>query len=153
MGAWLAVAQTNTNPPATPQRSGIQANLPVAAVKTGREKPVISVSTNTLEFGSVAVNGAAYLAFTVQNVGGGFLSGAATVSPPFSIVAGGIYSLTSNQSQIVTVQYAPKVPSMNITVVHLAGGGGAGITVAGSAVPAPPARPAPPTNLRIVAAL
>jgi len=153
MGAWLAVAQTSTNSPTTPQRPGIQANLPVAALKTRGEKPVILVSTNTLDFGSGAVGETRNLTVTVQNVGGGILSGAATVAAPFSIVAGDTYSLSSNESQVIIVQYAPKEPGMNMTVVRLAGGGGASITVAGSAVPAPPAAPAPPANLRIVAAL
>ena len=45
--------------------------------------------------------------FTVQNTGGGTLSGNANVSAPFSVVSGGSYNLVANQSTIVTVRYSP----------------------------------------------
>ena len=45
--------------------------------------------------------------FTVKNIGGGTLSGTASVVSPFSIVSGGSYNLSSNQSQTVTVSFNP----------------------------------------------
>ena len=152
MGAWLTVAQTNTHPTTRQQSSTIQVNSsPVAAASTGRTKPTIAVSPRSLDFASVAVGGASHVTFTVQNVGVGILTGAAKVSAPFSILGGSPYALGSSQSQVITVQYAPMTTGMNITVVRLTGGGGAAITVAGSAVPAPPAAPAPPQTLRLLA--
>ena len=70
---------------------------------------IITVSPSTLNFGSVIVGAATDLAFTVGNVGGGTLSGTATVSAPFSIVAGGTYSLGANQSQAVAVRLSPDI--------------------------------------------
>lgn len=152
MGAGLAVAQTNTHPATEHQSSAIQANAsPVAAASAGSANPAIAVSPRGLDFASVAVGETSKLTVTVQNVGKGILTGAAKVSAPFSIVQGSPYALESPQSQVITVQYAPNATGMNITVVRLTGGGGASITVAGSAVPAPRAAPAPPLNLRLVA--
>jgi len=157
MGAWSAVAQINTHPTTRQQSAVIQVNTnPVAAVSTGRTNPAIAVHPRSLDFASVAVGGTSMLSFTVQNVGVGALTGAAKVSTPFSIAGGSPYVLGSSQSQVITVQYAPKATGMNMTVVLLTGGSGTNIT-AGSAVltppaaPATPARPAPPQNLRLVA--
>lgn len=69
----------------------------------------IGVSPTSRNFGSIAVGSTADLAFTVQNTGSGTLSGAASVSAPFSIVSGGSYSLTAGQTQTVTVRYSPTV--------------------------------------------
>ena len=77
------------------------------------------------------------LTFTVQNTGSGILAGAANVSAPFSIVGGSPYVLGSSQSQVIAVQYLPKATGLKMTVVLLTGGGGASLTVAGSAVVAP----------------
>ena len=152
MGAWPAVAQTNTPTTTKRQSSAFHVNSsPVAAVTTGRTNPAIAVSPRSLDFASVPVGGTGNLAFTVQNVGVGILTGAAKVSAPFSIVGDCSYALKSSQCQVITVQYEPKATGMNITVVLLTGGGGASITVAGLAVPTPPAAPAPPQNLRLVA--
>jgi hypothetical protein len=147
MGAWLAVAQTNTRPTTKQQSSAIQVN----AVRIGRINPAIAVSPRSLDFASVAVGRTSKLAFTVQNVGVGILTGAAMVSAPFRIVAGNSYVLESSQSQVITVQYVPKAIGMNITVVRLTGGVGASVTVAGSAVQTSPAAPAPLQNLRLIA--
>ncbi len=67
---------------------------------------VVTPETPT-SFGSVGVGGAADRTFTVKNTGGSTLSGSAIVSPPFSIVSGGTYSLGPNQQQTVTVRYSP----------------------------------------------
>ena len=152
IGAWFAVAQTNTHATPRQQLSAIQVNTgPVAGVSAARTNPAIAVSPRSLDFASVAVGGTSRLAFTVQNVGVGILSGAAKVSAPFSIVGGSPYVLANSQSQVITVQYGPKATGLNITVVRLTGGRGASITVVGSAIPAPHADPAPPQSLRLLA--
>ena len=158
MGAWFAVAQTNTHPSTRPQSSAIRVNSSsVAAVGTGRTNPAIAVSPHSLDFASVAVGESSSLSFTVENVGAAILTGAAKVSAPFRIIGGSPYVLGSSQSQVISVQYVPKVTGMNMTVVRLTGGGGANITVVGSAVrtappaPTPPTLPAPPQHLRLVA--
>jgi hypothetical protein len=152
MGAWFAVAQTSIHPTTKHKSSANQINSsPVAAVSTSRTQPAIAVSPRSLDFASVMVGGTSHLTFTVQNVGVGILAGVAKISGPFSIVGGSPYVLGSSQSQVITVQYVPKATGMNITVVRLTGGGGASITVAGSAVPAPRPAPAPPQSLRLLA--
>lgn len=152
MGAGLALAQTSVHPARTRQSSTIQANAsPVAAVSTSRTGPVIAVSPRSLDFAPVAVGRSSSLTFTVQNAGVGTLTGAAKVSAPFRIVGGTSYVLESSQSQVITVLYAPQATGMNVAAVRLTGGGGASITVSGSAVPAPPAAPARPPNLRLIA--
>lgn len=152
MGVWFAVAQTNTHPTTKQQSYSIQANTrPVAAVGTGRTSPVIAVSTRSLDFAPVAVGRSRNLTFTVQNVGAGILAGEAKVSAPFTVIRGSPYALGGSQSQVITIQYVPKKAGMNVTVVALTGGGGASITVAGSASPARPATPGPRQKLRMLA--
>ncbi|HOX56472.1 MAG TPA: hypothetical protein PLC99_06240 [Verrucomicrobiota bacterium] len=94
---------------------------------------VISVSPSARNFGSLALGTSSNLTFTIQNVGGGALSGTATVSAPFSILSGGTYSLGANQSQTVTVRYAPSVAGAYSANVTFTGGGGAVALVSGVA--------------------
>lgn len=93
----------------------------------------ISVSPPSLDFGSLAVGQSTNLTFTVRNAGAGTLSGAASVGLPFSIVSGGTYSLGSNQSQTVTVRYAPTAAGNHSQSVAFTGADGAMATVSGSA--------------------
>ena len=152
MGVWLAGAQTNIHRTTEQKPSAIQAKPSRAvAVSTGRANPIIAVFPRSLDFGSVTIGRTSILTFTVQNMGSGILAGAAKVSAPFSIVGGSPYTIGSSQSQGITVQYLPKATGLNMTVVLLTGGGGASLTVAGSAVAARPARPAAPSNLRLLA--
>jgi hypothetical protein len=58
--------------------------------------PVISVSPSSLNFGGTNVGGSSDKNFTVKNNGGGILT-----------VSGGSSSLSSGQSQTVTVHFAP----------------------------------------------
>ena len=71
------------------------------------------------------------LSFMVQNVGAGILTGAVNVSPPFSILGGSRCVLKPVQTQVITVQYAPKSIGMHMTVVRLTGADGATVTVMG----------------------
>lgn len=96
--------------------------------------PVISASPATINFGSVIPNITVTNGFTVQNTGAGILSGKATVSAPFSIISGGNYSLTNNQTQIVSVSYSPSGAASDSAVVSFTGGGGATASVTGQPV-------------------
>jgi len=95
--------------------------------------PVIAVSPAMLNFGTVAVGSTTTETVTVQNTGGGTLSGSVSLGSPFSITSGGTYSLTNGQSQMVTIMYAPVVAGTNNQNVSFTGGGGATGTVMGSA--------------------
>jgi hypothetical protein len=147
MGAWFAVAQPDACSAPKQQSSAVPTNTkPVAAISPSRRAPTIAVSPRNLDFGPVAVGETKTLTLTVQNVGGGILSGAARVSAPFALAGGSPYVLGSSQSQVITVRYVPRVTGLNMTVLLLTGGGGASMTVAGSAVLAPPAAPARPAT-------
>ena len=69
--------------------------------------PVLSVVPTAIDFGPVGVGGAADRTLTLQNVGGGTVTGTATTAAPFSIVAGGAFSLGPLESQAVVVQFSP----------------------------------------------
>src|SRR5882724_1747622 len=64
--------------------------------------------TATVNFGSVAIGGLADQTFTVQNTGGGTVSGTASVPAPFSVVSGGSFNLVGvGATQAVTVRFSP----------------------------------------------
>jgi subtilisin-like proprotein convertase family protein len=69
--------------------------------------PLISVTPGSQNFGSVAAGNSADRTFTVQNIGGGTLTGSATTSDPFSIFSGGSFSLGPGDSQSVVVRFSP----------------------------------------------
>src|SRR5208282_1044158 len=60
-----------------------------------------------------------------------------SVGAPFSIVSGGSYNLSSNQSQTVVVAFSPASAGSYSQSVTLTGGGGASVAVAGNATNAP----------------
>ena len=107
--------------------------------------PAIQVNPGTVPIGTILSGTSKTGSFSVQNVGGGTLSGSASVALPFSIVSGGSYSLTSNQSQTVTVSFNPTTAGNYSQNVTLTGGGGATVGVSGSATNAP-ANPAIQVN-------
>lgn len=156
---WVSVAQTDTD-----QGASVTAPVLLASHASRQDlgnasaHPALTLSARTLDFGSVQVGGTKQLSFRVQNVGATTLSGAVVVSAPFSILAGSPCALKPAQTQVITVQYAPKSSGMHMTVVHLTGAGDATVSVMGStpvAVPAarprPHRAPAPPLNLRLIA--
>jgi len=97
----------------------------------------ITVDPTTIPFGLVAVSSSRDLAFTVTNDGNATLSGTATTAPPFSIVGGGTYSLTTGTSQVVTVRFAPSAGGAASGSVSCSGGGGASVALSGSGDPLP----------------
>jgi hypothetical protein len=95
--------------------------------------PAISVTPASLDFGTVSVGATSDLTFTVQNTGGGTLSGTASVAAPFSVVSGGSYDLAAGASQAVTVRYSPTGAGTHSGTVTFTGGGGATRPVTGNA--------------------
>ena len=99
--------------------------------------PAIQVSAPSLPLGTILSGTSVTGSFTVQNVGGGTLSGTASVGPPFTIVSGGTYTLSANASQTVTVSFNPTSAGSYSQSVTLTGGGGATVGVSGSATNVP----------------
>jgi hypothetical protein len=69
--------------------------------------PAIAVTPPSLDFGTVDVGASVSKTFTVKNVGSGRLTGQATTAAPYQIVSDKTYNLTANQSQTITVRFAP----------------------------------------------
>ena len=95
--------------------------------------PIISVTPASQDFGSILVGITADRAFTVQNVGGGTLTGTASVSAAFAVVSNGTYNLAAGASQTVTVRYTPTAAGSHSTNVVFTGGNGASRQVTGAA--------------------
>lgn len=96
--------------------------------------PTIALSSSLLSFPSILTNTTTTLTFNVTNICGGTLIGNASASAPFSVTAGGSYSLVSNAFQTVTVKYSPTTPSgLDSGSVTLTGGNGASLPLAGYA--------------------
>lgn len=95
--------------------------------------PVISITPSSLDFGTVDSGTNKDLVISVRNVGAGTLTGSATVGSPFSVISGS-YNLTSNQSQNVTIRYAPTASGSHSQIVNFSGGGGAAAVVGGTAI-------------------
>jgi len=93
---------------------------------------VISISPLELTFGSVYNGASATNTFAVANVGGGILSGAASVPPPFAIISGENYALGPGQSQSVAVAFRPSDGGATSRQVSFTGGGGANAKVSGT---------------------
>src|SRR5208282_2850146 len=96
--------------------------------------PSIYVTPSALNFGVVMAGATVTNNFTVQNTGGGTLTGTATVAAPFYIASGGTYSLTNNQTQTVLISYSPSGAATDSGTVSCAGGGGATASVSGQLV-------------------
>jgi len=94
-------------------------------------QPAISVTPASADFGTVEVGSSADRSFTVKNTGAGTLTGQASALAPFSVVAGGAYSLTAGQTQTVTVRFSPTAAASFNGNVTFSGAGGASRVVAG----------------------
>ena len=99
--------------------------------------PSLQITPGSLALGTILSGGSQTGSFTVKNVGGGTLSGTASVGSPFSIVSGGSYNLSSSQSQTATVAFNPTSAGSYSQSVTLTGGGGASVGLTGSATNAP----------------
>ncbi|HKW29566.1 MAG TPA: choice-of-anchor D domain-containing protein [Verrucomicrobiae bacterium] len=99
--------------------------------------PILQVTPGSIGYGTILSGTSKTNSFTVANVGTGTLSGSASVSAPFSVVAGGSYSLGAGQTQLVVVAFSPLVASNYNQSVSFSGGAGTNTTVTGSATNAP----------------
>jgi hypothetical protein len=99
--------------------------------------PIIALSVTNLVFDSTFVGYTNSLTLTVKNVGGEILDGTASVDSPFSIESGSTYSLSNNQSQVVTVLFAPQTDGEVTESLVFTGGGGTTISVSGTGVTEP----------------
>ncbi len=120
-------------------RSGWQSYFATAtggrgSVDTTVPAPVISVTPSSQDFGKVILGSSADRNFTVQNSGGGTLTGTASTSTPFSIVSGAAYGLGAGASQTVTVRFSPTSEATFGVNVTFTGGGGATPSVTGTGV-------------------
>lgn len=99
----------------------------------------IGVFPTSLNFGTILTNTSSSLTFYVTNSGNAVLVGQATTSSPFSITSppSGNYSVGINAAQTVTVQYSPTTAASDSGTVTCTGGGGATVSLSGSATNAP----------------
>ena len=95
--------------------------------------PAISINPASYNFGILPSGQRAVASFLVQNVGGGTLSGSASVSPPFQVVSGSPYNVASNSATTVQIAYDPAAINDQATV-NFTGGGGASARVSGAVV-------------------
>ncbi len=86
--------------------------------------PVLAVTPSSQDFGIVNVGSAADETFTVQNAGGGTLSGTAATAAPFSIVSGGSFSLGPVAGQPVVVRFSPAAVGTFAGSVNFTSNGG-----------------------------
>jgi hypothetical protein len=116
--------------------SGASLNSPVSATVTVIDDdtlPVLLVTPSMNDFDQVAVGSTNARSFTVENSGGGTLSGSAVVSSPFSVFSGGSYSLGAGQSAQVVVRYTPGAAGSHSNNVSFSGESGAQRPVIGQA--------------------
>ncbi|GMW02314.1 MAG: hypothetical protein AMXMBFR84_34500 [Candidatus Hydrogenedentota bacterium] len=135
----------NSNSPSeSPYPGGV--NLTVV---NGAADPIIQVLPGSHDFGDVQVGQCAQHNFTVKNVGGGTLSGTASVQAPFSIFSGATYSLGAGQSQTVVIRFCPTATGAFSRNASFTGGGGASVPLSGDgvAVPVPRLLVSPPTRV------
>jgi hypothetical protein len=95
--------------------------------------PNLKLTSQSSNFGSVAVGQTADMTITVANTGSGTLTGSASVSSPFTIISGGSYNLSSQASQTVTVRYAPTVAGSDSQTIFFSGAAGGSLTLTGTA--------------------
>lgn len=111
----------------------------VSCIGNGDPLPVCEVAPTSLDFGEVTVGQFAEKTFTIQNTGGGTLSGTISEScAPYSLVSGGgAYSLTANQSRTVTVRFTPTGAGAAPCVIETGSAACADVTCAGTGALAP----------------
>jgi len=97
--------------------------------------PILSVGPAAAEFGKIRAGGGfADRVFTVQNVGGGTLTGQVSVPPPFACVAGCQYSLGVAATAVVTIRFAPPAVAPFSGTAVFSGGQGAAVDLDGTGV-------------------
>jgi Subtilase family/HYDIN/CFA65/VesB-like, Ig-like domain len=133
-------ALTSTGFPMTDTRAGgattrprIQVDLALSVLLgENQDPPVLSVTPLSQDFGTVPAGSPADRTFTIQNTGGGILTGTASATPPFSVVSGSTFHRGPNSTQSVVVRFSPTTPGVYTANVTFTSNGG-DVTVAVSA--------------------
>jgi hypothetical protein len=79
--------------------------------------PTLQVTPGLLDFGVVEVGSSATQMCVLENIGGGWANGTATVAPPFGIISGSPYSLYGLSAVAVFVRYSPTAPGTNVATI------------------------------------
>jgi Tol biopolymer transport system component len=107
-GRRVALSSNGDLSPGAPGNSDGNPEVFVASVELPpATAAVLAVSPSALDFSGVNVGSSKDLSFTVQNTGGGTLTGSASTSAPFSIVGANSFNLAANQSTDITVRFSP----------------------------------------------
>jgi subtilisin len=135
-------AFTSTGLPITDPRAGTGTTIPriqvdlALSVLLGETQgpPILSVTPLSQNFGTVPAGSSADRTLTVQNTGGGILTGSASVNPPFSIVSGSSFNRGPNSTQSVVVRFSPTATGVySANVTFTSNGGGVTVVVTGIA--------------------
>lgn len=134
---WAPYTALNTNTAYlfTLQSKDAAGNTTINNLAFGLEQtnstPIILVTPPALTF-STAIPFPQSLTISVTNIGGGTLSGSASMNAPYSITSGNAsYSLNANDGQTLTIKFTPtSVGTFNDALVFT-GGGGASAPVTG----------------------
>jgi subtilisin len=134
-------ALTSTGFPMTDTRAGgattrprIQVDLALSVLLgENQDPPALSVTPLSQDFGTVPAGSTADRTFTVQNTGGGILTGTASATPPFSVVSGSTFHRGPNSTQSVVVRFSPTTPGVFTANVTFTSNGG-DVTVAVTAI-------------------
>lgn len=95
--------------------------------------PILSVSPSSLSYGTVNIGQTKDMTVTVSNVGGGTLTGGASLSHSnYTIVGSPSYSLAAGQSTTITVRFGPSAADTYTGVVQFTGGGAASVGLSGT---------------------
>ena len=118
--------------------AGSESACPAAAASAAARSEFSVSPTGTVDFGTVNIGSVADQTFTVQNTGGGTVSGMATVAAPFSVVSGGSFNLVgAGATATVTVRFTPVTGLITATnVTFTANGGSISRGVTGTVRPA-----------------
>ena len=105
--------------------SGTSAYSNEASVTSSGCQIGIQVDPSSIDFGGVNLGLSTDRVFMVTNTGTSTLNGSASTTAPFSVVAGGTYSVPVGQSQFVTARFTPSALQQYSGQVTFSGGGGA----------------------------
>lgn len=122
---------------ADPGYNGLKADDVTVTNLDNDGPPVLSVEpVGTVAFPATEIGQFVELpAFTVTNAGGGFLTGTASVTGAFTIVAGGTFALLTGESKVVGIRFAPpSAGNYQATVSFNTNGGIASRTVSGTGI-------------------
>ncbi|MGJ8640701.1 MAG: DUF2961 domain-containing protein [Opitutaceae bacterium] len=93
--------------------------------------PALYVSVSEVDFGFTENGAMATATVTVQNRGGGTLTGTVAAAAPFSVESGGSYSLATAETQDIVVKFSPTTNGAQSGTLTLTGADGASLALKG----------------------